>query len=106
LQETKTTTEGQEALEKELNMLRQTIEQLKKKNIELDEDRESLERENSKLMVFKEEVYMQQIGEEKEDFSVRHHNRMLLHKGFELLRRAVYRSKVIQLINWWFIWYR
>ena len=80
-----------------MNELKQAIHDLKRKNIELDDEREYLERENSKLMIFKEEVQIRQIGEEKEDSITKYHNRVLLQRGLELLRRAVYRSKVFPL---------
>jgi len=96
LEQARGTQEGQSALQKQLADLKSSLQELNRKNEELQEDADDLERENSRLAAFKEEVHFRHTLEEKEELSGRYYDRKLLQKGLILLRRAVYRSKVVE----------
>lgn len=88
--------DGHDSLQKQLADLKQSLQELNRKNVELEDDAEDLERENNRLAAFKEEVQFRHTLEEKEEYARIYYQRKLLQKGLILLRRAVYRSKVVE----------
>ena len=98
LQKAQTIKNTHDMMEKELKQLRQTLKEITNKNDGLEKDKDKLERENSYLAVFKDEVQVRQTYETKEHSSSEYYERRLSQKTFFLLRKAVQRSKVIHMI--------